>query len=190
MSRAFPVKGLADLDRYLSALPKNMQRNAYSAGLRAAAAVIRDEAKLRAPKGSGKLARSIKSSSVHLNAGGRMSIRVGPRGKKKADNAYLGYFHEYGVAPHLIARHVAKRGRAGLKAAVAEKGSNIGGVLKIGERYVSGAITHPGFAAQPFLRPALDIKADEAMKAMAASIRAYLEGKTGFAAPADLDEAA
>jgi len=38
------------------------------------------------------------------------------------------------------------------------------------------------------MRPALDTKADDAVKAFADRIRSYLEGKTGFAAP--LDEAA
>jgi HK97 gp10 family phage protein len=185
MSRDVPVKGLKELDAYLSALPKNMQKGAYRAGLVAAAAVIRDEARMRAPRKSGKLVRSIRSGSARQNADGTFSITVGPRGK---DHAFLGLFHEFGVRPHFIARTGKGEGRVAIRKAKEGEGTINARVMKIGSDFVSGVISHPGFTPQPFLRPALDIKADEAVKAFAERIRDYIEGKTGFAAP--LDEAA
>lgn len=188
MSRTIPMKGLKELDRYLSALPMQMQKAAIRQALTAAAKPVRDEARRQAPKGSGKMARAIKTGSPRQNQDGSfsVSVRLDPKGN---DHAYLGLFFEYGVKPHLIARKAAKRGPAGLKAAVS-KGEKVGGAMKIGDRFVSGVITHPGFGAKPFMRPALDFMADEAVKAFAAKIREFIEGKTGFVAPNEMDEAA
>lgn len=186
MSRDFPVTGLADLDRYLSMLPGNLQKGAYRAGLTAAAKPVRDEARLRAHKKSGKMARAIKTGSPRQNQDGSFSVMISLKG----EHAFIGFFEEYGVAPHLIAPKAKGLGPAGLKAA-ASSGAKVGGVMKIGDEFVSGIIHHPGHAAHPFLRPALDVKAEEAVLAFAARIRDYIEGKTGFAAPVDdLDEAA
>jgi HK97 gp10 family phage protein len=184
VSKQFPVTGLKELDAYLSALPMNMQKGAYRAGLTAAAAVIRDEARLRAPRTTGALAKSIRSGSARRNADGSFSITVGPRGRQ----GFLGLFHEFGVRPHYIARTGKGEGRVAIRNAKEGRGTVKGGTMKIGDDFVSGIISHPGHRAQPFLRPALDIKADEAVQAFAQRIREYIEGKTGFAAP--LDEAA
>lgn len=188
MSRDIPVKGLKELDAYLSALPMQMQKAAIRQALTAAAKPVRDEARRLAPKESGKMARSIKTGSPRQNQDGTFSIsvRLDPKGN---DHAFLGLFFEYGVKPHLIARKVAKRGPAGLKAAV-NNGEKVGGVMKIGDRFVSGVISHPGMVAKPFMRPALDFTADEAIKAFATKIRDFLENKTGFIAPVAFDEAA
>lgn len=189
MSRDLPVKGLAELDRYLSALPKNLQKGAYRAGLTAAAKPIRDEARALAPKQTGKMARSIRTGSPRQNPDGSFSVFI----RLEGEHAFLGLFHEYGVAPHFI-----RAGDAGMSPRLltraAGTGSAIGDVetraLKIGDRFVSGEVMHPGHGAHPFMRPALDIKAAEAVQAFANRVRSYIEGKTGFAAPVDLDEAA
>lgn len=185
MSRAVPVKGLKELDMFLSALPKNMQTGAYRAALTAAARPIRDEARLRAPRKTGVMAKGIRTGSARRNADGTFSVSVsvgGPHG-------YLGLFHEYGTSPHYIIA-----GGAGMSARMLTRSARNGGstgldeVLVINGKYVTGEVLHPGARPQPFMRPALDIRADEAVAAFAARIRAYLEGKTGFAAP--LPEAA
>ncbi|USA39624.1 HK97 gp10 family phage protein [Pelagerythrobacter marinus] len=182
MSKAFPVEGLKQLDAYLSALPKNMQTGAYRAGLTAAARVIRDEARLRAPRKSGKMAKAIRSGSPRRNEDGSFSISVALRGN---DHAFLGLFFEYGVAPHYITAGGAPMSARKLTQAARREGSSdvATGALKIGGNYVTGAVLHPGIRPHPFLRPALDIKADEAVKAFAERTRAYIEGKTGFTAP-------
>lgn len=186
MSRDFPVTGLAELDRYLSALPMNMQRGAYRAALTAAAKPIRDEARLLASKATGKMARAIKTGSPRQNPDGSFSVSISLKG----GHAFLGLFHEYGVAPHLIASTGKGEGRVAVKLAKEGKGTIKAGVMKIGDDFVSGIISHPGHPAHPFMRPALDAKGEEAVKAFAARIRDYIEGKTGFVAPDELAEAA
>ncbi len=181
MSADFPVSGLKELDAFLSALPMKMQKAAYRAALVAAAAPIRDEARVLARKSSGKMARSIKTGSAKQNPDGTFSISIRPAG----DHGYLALFSEYGVLPHLIASTGKGEGRVAVRKAAAGEGTINAGVMKIGDDFVSGIIHHPGHAAHPFMRPALDAKAEAAVQAFAGRIRDYIEGKTGFAVPVD-----
>lgn len=186
MSRQFPVKGLAELDRYLSALPKNMETAAVRAGLVAAANPPLEEARRLASGWSGQVSRAIRKGSARKNQDGTFSIRIYVDERKPG--GYLGYFGEYGVEPHLIGRTGGGEGRVAVRKASEGAGGVEGRAMKIGDDFVSGIISHPGHAAHPFMRPALDTMADEAVEAFATKIRDYLAGKTGFVAP--LDEAA
>ena len=184
MSKSFPVSGLKQLDAYLAALPMNLQKNAIRAGLTAAARPVRDEARNLAPKSSGAMARAIRTGSPRQNQDGTFSVSISLKGP----HSFLGLFHEYGVSPHLIASTGSGEGRVAVRKAAQGKGKVGAKVMKIGDDFVSGIIQHPGHRAHPFMRPALDAKADEAVRAFADRVRSYIEGKTGFTAP--LDEAA
>lgn len=186
MSRTSPVRGGKDIAAALTALGKRIETQAVRSGLTAAAAVIRDEARVRAPKQTGKMAKSIKSGSPRRHQDGTFSVSV----RLVGDHAFLGFFHEYGVAPHLIARTSGGEGRVALRKAFDGKGTIKARPMKIGDRYVSGILQHPGHAAHPFLRPALDAKADEAVSAFRNKIVAVVEGKTGYNIDAGADEAA
>ena len=181
MSRQFPVNGLAELDKFLSALPKNLETGAYRAGLTAAAAPVRDKARELARKKSGKMAKAIKTGSPRKNQDGTFSVKV----TLKGEHAYLGLFSEYGVARHLIARTGSKEGRVAIRKAKEGKGTVQSGVMKIGDDFVSGIIEHPGHAAHPFMRPALEQMAEKAVDEFRKRLAGYLEGKTGFAMPMD-----
>lgn len=189
MASNFPVRGLKDLDAYLAALPERMQKQAYRQALTAAAAPIRDEARQNARRQSGKMARSIGTGSARQNQDGtfQISVRLDP----KKEHGFLGIFHEYGVQPHLISVTEGEKPKAtkrdGRVVALSIKTINKrvrSGSLVIGKHFVGPVVEHPGHASHPFLRPALEAKRDEAVAAFAAKIRAFLENKTGFAAPA------
>lgn len=186
MSKSYPVTGLKDIDTFLSVLPKNMQKAAYRSALTAAAKPIRDEARQLAEKSSGKMARAIRTGSPRQNQDGTFSVQV--RLDPKSPHAFVGVLQEYGVAAHLIARTGAGEGRVSVRKAASGKGKVAGKAMKIGDDFRSGIIHHPGHAAHPFMRPALDTQADNAIKAFAGRIREYIEGKTGFAAPVAEDD--
>lgn len=204
MNSEIQMKGFRELDAYLGALPINMQKNAIRQALTAAARPVRDEARLRAPKKSGKLARAINTGSARRNEDGTFSISVRLTGN---DHAFLGYFFEYGVRPHFIRVSTAqldaldaslkpqksgrRRGTKALMKRLNDKVRNES--LVIGGNFVGPVIHHPGFRAQPFLVPALDTRADDAIAAFAGGIRKYLEGvkaKTGYDVVGGLAEAA
>jgi len=186
VSKAFPVTGGKDIAAALTALGKKIESQAVRSGLTAAAAVIRDEARTRAPKKTGKMAKSIKTGSSRKNQDGSYSVTV----RLGGEHAFIGFFREYGVAAHLIARTGAKEGRVAVKKAAEGKGKITNRAMKIGDQFVSGIIHHPGHAAHPFMRPALDAKAGEAVEAFRKKIIAVVEGKTGYNLAAGMDEAA
>lgn len=179
------LKGGKEMLDFLNAFPARLQKGAVRSALTAAAKPVRDEARLNAPKETGKLAKSIKTSSPRVQDDGTVTVKVRLRG----EHSFLGLFHEYGVAPHFISA-----GDAGMSARkLTQKGNREGingdgGALKIGDRYVSGAVLHPGFAPRPFMRPALDMKAQEAVQAFNDRLGTYLKDRTGFTAPAVMIE--
>lgn len=181
------LKGGKELSDFLGAFPTRLQKGAVRAGLTAAARPIRDQARANAPRESGKLARAIRTGSPKVQPDGTVTIKV----RMKGAHAYIGLFMEYGVAPHFItagdSQLSARKLTNKLKAQENHGLSSDGQVMKIGGGFVSGAVLHPGFAAKPFLRPALDAKADEAIKAFGDRITSYLKSKTGFTAPAVLE---
>lgn len=179
MSKQFPVSGLKQLDAYLSAFPKNLQKGAIRSGLRQAANQVAEEVKLRAP---GRISNSVKVGSPRQNEDGTFSIRV-YIDERKGSIGFVGYFQEYGVAPHLIARTGSKEGRVAIRKAKEGRGTVKGGVMKIGDDFVSGIISHPGHAAHPFMRPALDAKAKQAIEAFADQVQIYVHAKTGLLTP-------
>lgn len=150
------IKNMDALSRALQQFPLRVQQNAAKRAVRQGVNVLRDEARVRVPKKSGKLASSIKTT---VSTQGNVTVgRVRLKGK----HAYLGRFIEFGVAAHFI--------RAGAK----KGGTDDPGALKIDGNYVTGTILHPGFAPRPFMRPALDSKGSEAADAVRASLAAWL----------------
>ncbi|MEO1488768.1 MAG: HK97-gp10 family putative phage morphogenesis protein [Pseudomonadota bacterium] len=177
------LKGMREFEAVLSALPANIQRNAMGRGLRAGARVIRDEARLRAPKDTGKMAKAIRTGSPRKREDGTFTIRIYVDERK--EHGFLGYFIEYGVLPHFISASGVQTGdnaRASSRAArrANRRARENGGVLVIGNDFVSGVVEHPGHAAHPFMRPALQNKANEAVAEFAKAVRAYVEDLTGF----------
>ena len=140
------VTGLAELQALLDELPARIEGNVVRGGLRAAAKVVETEAKRLCPVGkSGDLRESIRVSlrSKH----GHISATV------KAGNAKAYYAHmvEFGTARHWI----KPKNRKSLFVA---------GMLR-------EAVDHPGAKKEPFMRPAIDGKANEAIDAMAVYLR-------------------
>jgi hypothetical protein len=149
------VKGLAQLGRFLEELPGKMARNVVSGGLRAGAKPIRDDARARIHSVSGELAKGIKIKTK--TQGTQVIARVVVGGK----HGFIGHMLEYtGAAPHLI---TAQHGNA----------LDIGGTLV-------AEIHHPGFQPKPYLRPALDAKAGEAVVATGNYIKDRLATKNGL----------
>lgn len=179
------LKGGKELSAYLQALPKNLANGAVKAGLTAAAAPIRAQARANAPKETGKLAKSIKTSRPRVNPDGTVSIKV-RTDPKNNDHAFLGLFFEYGTAPHFIAagdsgKSVRLLNRAALRdGAVSDVDSR---KMRIGNNWVTGGVMHPGMVARPFMRPALDMKAGEAVQAFGDRVQSYIQGKTGITVP-------
>lgn len=189
MTKDYPVSGLKEIDRILSAFPKNMQKNAIRGALRAAGNVVLAEARYNASAyvESGKMAKSLGLSSPKQNQDGTFSVKIRYRrpGEPGGNtHAFLGVMFEYGIKPHLIARTGSKEGRVAVRKAKEGTGTVTARPMKIGDDFVSGIIEHPGMPARPILRPALDVKAKQAVEAFRDQLEEYVFNMTGFQTPA------
>lgn len=149
------ITGLADLHKALQELPGKIEANVVRGGLRAGGNVLAEEARRQTPIGSGDLRESIRVSLRLRKAEGKIQAFV-KAGNKKAWYANL---VEFGTARHFIK---PKNRKSLFFAGLARE-----------------VIDHPGAKKKPFMRPALDSKAQSAMDAMAAYIRARLPKELG-----------
>lgn len=178
MSRSSPVKGGKAIAATLTALGKRIETQAVRSGLIAAANPPLEEARRRAGQWSPKVAAAITKGSSRKNQDGTFSIRIYVDTRKP--DGFLGVLAEYGVAPHLIARTGAGEGRVAIRKASEGKGKIKTKPMTVGDRFVSGIINHPGHAAHPFMRVALDATVSETISAFRGKVVAVVERKTGF----------
>lgn len=179
-SRDLNIKGLKELDDALRTLPEKLHKNVMRAALRAGMKEFQAEILYRVPIGTpsgegirlyghyrGALRDSIKISTRSKRGIVTAKVTAGGKTKGGADVFYA-HFLEFGTAAHQI------RGARG-------------GFLSFGGgRYRS--VMHPGTKPQPFMRPALDAKAEAAVRAFASKVRSVLATKHGIDVPAPMEE--
>jgi len=149
------VKGLADLQRFLDQLTPKIEKNILRGALRAGAKVVLPDAQRRIHNVSGELAKGLKIGTRTKGNTVYSSVKV------KGRHAFVGYFLEFtGAAPHLIKPRKAK------------------------SLFIAGlfgqVVDHPGFKPRPFMRPALDAQAQNAVVAVGNYIKDRLATKQGL----------
>lgn len=153
------IDGLAALEKALAELPEKLQRNVVRGGLRAGAKVIEQRAKDAVPVRSGKLRDSIRVSVRVKRGVPEATIRAGGRDK---GGAFYAHWVEFGTGAHLIKPK-------------ARKSLVVASILR-------ETVDHPGATAHPFMRPAMDAGAQEAVLAFGEYVRKRLT-KQGIDTP-------
>lgn len=151
MATEISVKGLSDLNAFLQQLPAKAQRNLMRGAMRAGAKVILDEAKALVSVDTGFLKKTLRIS-------GR--IRGGVVAASVKTDVFYAPFVEFGTAAHTIV-------------------AAPNGVLRFGDVTVKVA-EHKGSKPKPFMRPALDNKASEAVVAAGEYMKKRLAKKHGL----------
>lgn len=151
-------KGGAELQKALNQLPAKLERNVMRSALRQGANVIRDEARSNVPVKTGALKKSIKVSTRARRGQVTATLKAGGK------DAFYAHMVEYGTAPHDIAVKSKK-------------------VLVFEDGGKATRARHPGISPKPFMRPAVDDKADEAVQAVANQVRKTLSTKHGINVP-------
>lgn len=160
----FKLKGGPELLGFLDQFPAKLQTSVLRAGMLRGANVIRDEARALVSVKSGLTRKSIKTQTGAR--GGIITATV----TMKGPHAYLGIMIEYGIAPHLItAAGMDSKAVKRLNKRVKRESLAINGA------FVGPAVHHPGVAAHPFMRTALDTKAQEAVNAVGQFIAAKMK---------------
>lgn len=149
------VKGLDSLQKFLDQLTPKLEANVMRGALRAGMKEVLPEAQRRVNSRSGELAKGMRIGTKQKGRTVYSTLKV------KGKHAFIGYMLEFtGAVPHDIKPKKAK------------------------SLFIAGlfgqVVHHPGFRAQPFLRPALDTKANEAVVATGNYIKQRLETKHGL----------
>jgi len=177
------VKGLSELQKLLDTLPAKLEANVMRGALRAGMKTVQNKAVINIDSKSGDLAKSLKISTK-LRDGIVKSVLAA-----KGFQGYKAMWLEYGTRPHLISvqdidrqvnnRLSRRRGKVVLES-VSTINRRRNSSLVINGRLVGRSIMHPGAKPKPFLRPALDSSAQEALIAVGSYIKARLAKKHGI----------
>lgn len=170
------VKGLRELNSFLQQLPAKLEASVLRGALREGAKVVEEQVKANLQSNgsvdTGRLRDSIRVSA-RLKAGRVVAaVKAGGRsGKKKVlktksgrfvagyEEAYYAMWVEYGTAAHKILPRKP------------------GGFLAIGNGVFVRGVEHPGARPKPFMRPALERKAQEAVVAAAEYMKRRISSK-------------
>ena len=90
------VHGLDDVLKKLDKLPERIQKNVVVGAIRAATRPLVKEARLRVPKDSGKLAKSI--GVIKRKEKDKNLVRFSVTPRKNKEHGYLAYFVEFGTS--------------------------------------------------------------------------------------------
>lgn len=160
------VPGFNDLMTAMDALPAKLQNNVVRGAMRAGAKVQMASAQAGCPEDPGSKNPGALKASMRITTG--LSARLGAwakvhvGGKKAAPGCPNPWWVEFGTAAHLI---MAAAGKA----------------MAFGST-VASVIHHPGAQRKPFMRPALDGSAHDALNAAAAYMRGRMT-KAGIELP-------
>lgn len=173
------IIGGRQLAEFLATLPAkieaNIMRSALGAGAREMAKEIRERAPVGPPSDEGArlyggyegaLRDSVRVYTKIFRGKVVAGIRVGGKTKKGA-SVFYAHIIEYGSRPHLIK-------------------AKPGGAIFVGGSPLT-QVMHPGTRPNPFVRPAFDMKAQDAIAAVSAQIGKRLT-KAGINVPAPEEE--
>lgn len=154
------VSGLDEILRNLEELPAKLEQRTLRRGLKAAAEVFQKGAQQRVRKKSGKTAEAIKVSSTARNGFPQAKVQL------KGPHSYIGWFLEWGVAPHFIS------GGDGLSARKLTQKIRVSGEN-------DGRKPTPGFpdGKFAFMRPTMDQDREEATNALISKVRADMQAR-------------
>lgn len=159
------VRGKSDVRAFIAVIPEQLTTRVLRGAGRAAANVIANEAKDRSisdeVSGAIKVATSVTDGLIIAK------VQVKGRG------AYIAPWLEYGTDPHFIS--VDERQREGKSVARINRDVKEGSLV-IGGQFVGSTVWHPGARPNPFLRPALDIKEADAIRAAQQYISSRVKG--------------
>jgi len=90
------VEGMDVLVKALNDFPARVQKNILTSAVRAGATLVAKEARLRAPKDSGQMAKSI--GVVKRRSKNKSEIHFAVTPRKNRPHAFIAKFHEFGTS--------------------------------------------------------------------------------------------
>jgi HK97 gp10 family phage protein len=149
----YKTSGTNNLEKAIEQLGKQAGFKVFTGALRDAAKPIIREARMLAPKKSGKLRKGIKGE-VFKGTGKSDSVATIQIGFNRS-TAWYGQILERGAKKHTIKPDPKKNKKA----------------LSLGANLVRGTVSHPGTRSVPMLRSSFDSKHKEALKILTTRLR-------------------
>jgi hypothetical protein len=161
------VRGKSEVRAYMAGLPAQIT-SVLRGAARAGGKVIAEEAKARVV--SQEVADDIVIRSRMDDSRIVVTITV-----KKGFSWSIGLWLEQGTDAHFITVDDRQRGGRGIRRINQQvRAAGGDGSLVIGGQFVGTTVWHPGAQPHPFLRPALDVKEGEAIRAAQSYINARI----------------
>lgn len=157
------IEGLDELDKLLQAFAPRVEANILRGSLNAANKVILQKAKELAPVDDGDLKASIRVTSKIKRANGWVESRIVAGNKK----AYYANWVEFGTGTFYSGTGDSVR-RSYIIRPRTTKGLFFTNTVR-------EEVRHPGIKPQPFMRPAFDMKQNEALKQFGDFMRKRIE---------------
>lgn len=156
METKFTISGARELDDMLRSLPVAPAGRAGRAAVLAGGRIVAAAAKAKVPVDTGDLKRAIRATGMKAAPGVQEVVaRAGVRGKEGP----LAHLVELGTEAHPIE-------------------ANKKTILKTKDgKFLGKVVDHPGAAPHPFLRPAADEKAGEALDKMGTILGERIEAE-------------
>lgn len=154
--RFIHISGYEELDQRLRELPGKVAARLLRNALAAGAQIVETEALARVPRRTGRLAETLRVRTSIQSSKGLVHARVIAGNGR---DVFYAHMVEGGTKPHVIR---VKRARE-----LAVGGHGVGVVFR-------REVQHPGAKARPFMVPALEAKAEEAVTAVATYLDANL----------------
>jgi HK97 gp10 family phage protein len=155
LNEDFNIVGGEQLQKFLNTFPVKLERRIVKRSLRPGASLISKEAKSRVQRKTGTLRKAIAVRSVKNRLAVEVYVR---RGKGQKNDGWYAHILEGGAKPHVIRPWKDRK-----------KVLSGGGVI-YGKR-----IKHPGTVAKPFMKPALESKAQQAVHVVAERMTRLIE---------------
>jgi HK97 gp10 family phage protein len=149
------VKGLSELQKFLDTLAPRVEKNIMRGALRAGMNTVKPVAQSNVHSVSGLLAKGLRVGT--RARGGTVTASL----KATGPHAFIARFVEYGTRPHVIR-------------------PKSGGVMALGTGIFRSSVMHPGARPKPFMRPALDSQASNAVVAAGEYMKRRLATKHGL----------
>lgn len=148
------IKGLAELEKFMDQLTPKIEANVARGALRAGMAVVKPVAVSNIHQVSGELAKGLKIGT--RRRGALVTANLKATGKHRS----IAHLVEFGTQPHNIT-------------------AKFGGMLSF-LNILRKTVMHPGARPHPFMRPALDSQARNAVNATAEYMKTRLATKEGL----------
>ena len=152
---AIKIEGADELEKFLQTFPEKVERKLLRQALSSGGTVIKTAAKARAPRKSGTLRKAIAVRRVPRRLAVEVYVRAG---RSEKNDGWYAHIIERGAKAHTIVPYKNRKK-----------------VLADGGKVFGKRVRHPGVRARPFMAPAINAAARQAVEKIGERLSVLIE---------------